>query len=78
MHVASPMYLYDCLGANVTETMEEVWQSLQDKEMQVFTSIITGDLEMSAFDDFVNEWKSNGGDIITDEVNAWYSETFGN
>ena len=70
--------MYDCLGANVTETMEEVWQSLQDKEMQVFTGIITGDLEMSAFDDFVNEWKSNGGDIITDEVNAWYSETFGN
>ena len=46
--------------------------------MQVFTGIITRDLEMSAFDDFVNEWKSNGGDMITDEVNAWYSETFGN
>jgi len=69
--------VYDCLGANVTETMEEVWASLQDKEMQVFTGIITGDLEMSAFDDFVNEWKANGGDMITEEVNAWYSEVFG-
>lgn len=69
--------VYDCLGAYVTETMSEVWQSLQDKEMQVFTGIITGDLEISAFDDFVSEWKSNGGDMIADEVNAWYSETFG-
>ena len=69
--------VYDCLGANVTETMEEVWASLQDKEMQVFTGIITGDLELSAFDDFVNEWKANGGDIITEEVNAWYNEVFG-
>lgn len=63
--------VYDALGAYVTPTMEEMWSSLQDKELQVFTSIITGDSPISAFDDFVAEWHSNGGDIITEEVNEW-------
>jgi len=69
--------VYDCLGAYVTETMTEVWASLQDKELQVFTGIITGDLPITAFDEFVAEWNSNGGEIITEEANEWYSATFG-
>ena len=37
-----------------------------------FTSIITGQKPVSAFDDFVTNWKKLGGDKITAEVNDWY------
>ena len=63
------LIVYDELGAYVTETMEEVWAQLQDREIQVFTGIITGELPITAFDDFVAEWNSNGGEMITSEVN---------
>ena len=63
--------VYDELGAYVTETMQEVWSQLQDKELQVFTQIIIGDADISAFDTFVAEWKANGGDMITAEVNEF-------
>jgi putative aldouronate transport system substrate-binding protein len=38
----------------------------------LFTTIITGSKPLSAFDEFVGQWKKLGGDKITDEVNRWY------
>lgn len=47
--------------------------SLQKLESTAFISIVTGDKPLSYFDTFVSEWKSQGGDQITKDVNAWYS-----
>ena len=68
------LIVYDALGAHITPTMEDYWASLQDRELQVFTSIITGQEDIFAFDDFVAEWHRNGGDRITQEVNEWYAQ----
>ena len=40
--------------------------------VETFTSIITGQKPLTAFDDFVTNWKKLGGDKITAEVNDWY------
>ncbi|MDR0669993.1 MAG: extracellular solute-binding protein [Treponema sp.] len=57
-----------------TETMRTRQGSLDALRDEVFTKIIIGDLPLSAFDTFVADWKRQGGDDITREVNAWYRE----
>ena len=39
---------------------------------QMITNIITGAQPVDYFDEFVNLWKSSGGDAITAEINEWY------
>ncbi len=51
-----------------TATMETKWTALQKLENETFLKIIVGDLPVSAFDDFVAQWKQLGGDRITEEV----------
>ncbi|WP_162551317.1 extracellular solute-binding protein [Paenibacillus tepidiphilus] len=51
-----------------TLTMRREWPQLQRLEMEAFLSIITGDSPLDRFDSFVREWKSGGGEKITDEV----------
>ena len=41
--------------------------------MEVFADIVMGNEPIEAFDDFVEEWNSRGGDQITQEVNEWYN-----
>lgn len=41
-------------------------------EKQVYTKIIYGEEPIKAFDKFVEDWKANGGDQITQEINEWY------
>lgn len=55
-----------------TSTMKKSWEQLQTLEKQTYTNIIYGKADISAFDDFVKQWKDGGGDKITEEVNAWY------
>lgn len=43
--------------------------TLEQLIMETYTKIITGEKESSSFEDFVEEWKSLGGDQITQEVN---------
>jgi putative aldouronate transport system substrate-binding protein len=57
-----------------TETMRTRQSSLDDLRDEIFTRIIIGELPISAFDTFVADWKRQGGDDITREVNAWYKE----
>ncbi|MDR2619238.1 MAG: extracellular solute-binding protein [Treponema sp.] len=57
-----------------TETMITRQSSLNDLRNEVYTKIIIGELPVSAFDTFVADWKRQGGDDITKEVNAWYKE----
>lgn len=42
---------------------------------ETFTKIIMGSLPLSEFDKFVESFKKNGGDQMTEEVNAWYQSS---
>lgn len=54
----------------ITPTMEQRWASLEKIEDEMMLKIITGESDIDAFDDFVEQWKSIGGDQITREVTA--------
>lgn len=51
-----------------TATMEKKWANLKKKEDETFLKIIIGEADVDTFDTFVEEWKSEGGDEITAEV----------
>jgi putative aldouronate transport system substrate-binding protein len=53
-----------------TPAMADYLSSLQTMETQMIVSIISGEQPIEYFDEFVASWKSSGGDIITDEVQA--------
>ena len=53
--------------------MSERKADLDKKELEVFTKIIIGSASIDEFDKFVAEWKKEGGDAITAEVNEWYA-----
>lgn len=55
-----------------TPTMAEKWDYLKKLEMETFSKIVFGNEPVDAFDKFVEEWKSQGGEQITKEVNEWY------
>lgn len=46
-------------------------------EDETFVAIITGELPLDAFDDFVERWRVNGGDEIEQQLNAWYQNFYG-
>jgi putative aldouronate transport system substrate-binding protein len=52
----------------VTKTMERKWANLQKLETEAFFKIVMGDQPLDSFDKFVSDWKSQGGDDITKEV----------
>lgn len=43
-------------------------------EVEAYTNIITGRASVSSFDGFVSQWKAQGGDKITAELNEWYQQ----
>ena len=51
-----------------TPTMEKKWTNLKKKEDEIFMKIIIGEEPVDSFDTFVKEWKAEGGDEITAEV----------
>ncbi|HEY5583195.1 MAG TPA: extracellular solute-binding protein [Ruminiclostridium sp.] len=51
-----------------TKTMETKWANLKKLEDENVLKIIMGQSPVSAFDKFVTDWKSQGGDEITKEV----------
>ena len=56
-----------------TPTMIERNSDLNKLQDETILGIIIGDKPMSAFDEFVGQWKSQGGDQITQEVNEWWA-----
>lgn len=64
--------LPNMFNAEPTATMKRSWEQLQTMEMQVYTNIIYGNEPIEAFDKFVEDWKAQGGEQITKEVNEWY------
>jgi putative aldouronate transport system substrate-binding protein len=53
-----------------TKTMETKWPTLKKLEDETFLKIVMGVAPLSSFDDFVKNWKAQGGDQITAEVQA--------
>ncbi len=51
-----------------TKTMESKWATLKKLEDETFLKIIMGAAPVSSFDGFVKNWKAQGGDQITAEV----------
>lgn len=56
-----------------TSTMSEKNATLYKLQNEAFTRIIMGS-SLDEFDKFVEQWKAQGGDTITNEVNDWYSK----
>lgn len=52
-----------------TASMSDFWSNLQTLETTYLQSIIIGDKEVQAYDEFIEKWKSEGGTMITEEVN---------
>ena len=51
-----------------TESMEQKWANLEKQENEMYLKIITGEQKIDYFDQFVETWKTTGGDDITKEV----------
>ena len=63
---------------STTDTMETYNATLNTMIEQMITNIITGTKPIEYFDEFVSNWKANGGDRITEEVNEWYRQQSAN
>jgi putative aldouronate transport system substrate-binding protein len=60
-----------------TDRMKSLLPDLNTLAAEVLLNIVLGNDSLDRFDDFVDEWKSQGGDEVTADVNAWYRETYG-
>ena len=58
----------DAVFFTQTETMEDEWWQLLELEKDVYLKIIIGEEPIEYFDEFVKQWKTGGGDRITEEV----------
>lgn len=56
-----------------TKTMEQRWTNLKKMEDEVFMKIVMNQTPIETFDQFVTDWKSQGGDTITAEVAEYVS-----
>lgn len=57
------------LATAQTKTMQTKWSNLKKLEDESFLKIIMGSAPLEEFDKFVEKWKQQGGDQITQEVN---------
>jgi putative aldouronate transport system substrate-binding protein len=55
-----------------TDTMSSRSEHLERLEDELFVDIIYGNKPLDAFDQFVEDWLSSGGEQVTQEVNEWY------
>ncbi|RAP74681.1 extracellular solute-binding protein [Paenibacillus montanisoli] len=63
-----PMNVTDPVFSATTKTMERNWANLQKLETETFYKIILGDAPLNAFDQFVADWKAQGGNKIIEEI----------
>ena len=54
-----------------TERMVQLGPDMPN-EMQVYVDIIVGNLDMDAWDQWVEDWHAYGGDEMAEDINAWY------
>ena len=57
-----------------SDTMDKKWATLEKLEDETFLQIIMGEKPIDEFDNFVEQWKSLGGDQITKELQEMVSE----
>lgn len=72
-YVKDNRLLYNKFTNAPTETMVEKQGTLDAKMLEVFSKIIMNEAPIEEFDKFVTQWKSLGGDQMTQEVNKWYA-----
>ena len=60
-----------------TATMVEMHEQLQNMLDEAVLSIIVGDIPVSAYDDFLDQWWSLGGRQIKIELDEWYQSNGG-
>jgi len=53
-----------------TKTMDRKWANLKKLEEEAFYQIVMGKKPLDSFDQFVSDWKSQGGDEIVKEIEA--------
>ncbi|MDR1558900.1 MAG: extracellular solute-binding protein [Clostridiales bacterium] len=53
---------------SLTDTMEKKWSNLKKMEDETMLKIITGQADVSAFDQFKTDWLAQGGQEILDEL----------
>ena len=58
-----------------TRVMTTKKTTLDDMLDQVFIKIIAGQEPLESFDSVVEQWKTAGGQDMTDEVNEWYASS---
>lgn len=57
-----------------TVTMIERQADLDTLVSTQLIVMVKGTVPLDDFDQFVQDWKDQGGDQITEEVNQWYAE----
>ena len=73
-YVSSGNVVTDNYFGAPTDGMAEKNATLQKLQLETFTKIITGSADVDEFDTYVENWKSLGGQQITDEVNEWLAQ----
>lgn len=71
--IQADQYKYNQFYSTPTPTMIERNAQLAKLRNETFIRIVLGELPLDAFDQFVADWRAQGGDAITKEVNEWYS-----
>ena len=70
---------FDVIGNGITfEEQIEYTTDLNNLTMEVFMDIITGSKPIEAYDEYVAEWKANGGDIMTEAAQKLFDLNFSN
>lgn len=64
----------DPIYCRTTKTMKKNGANLGKMEEEVFVGIVTGAKPLEAFDQFVADWKAQGGEKITAEITAEMEE----
>jgi putative aldouronate transport system substrate-binding protein len=79
LEAESYLYVYNTLDTQIeneylstaTPGMIKSWADLRKIEDETFIGIVIGNKPLEDFDTFVADWKANGGDTVTQEVNEW-------
>ncbi|URN93021.1 MAG: extracellular solute-binding protein [Candidatus Pristimantibacillus lignocellulolyticus] len=67
-----PMIMVESYNIEHIEAYEEYWDKLIAIEMDYFLKMITGELPIDAFDQFVEEWLDSGGVELMGEATLQY------
>lgn len=72
-YLKNNLYILDEFYGNPTQSMIDKDAILQKLFQEYTYKIVTGELQVDAYDKFVEEWYAQGGQDITKEVNDWYA-----